>query len=45
MSVPTKDSVIPKDAPEALCLEKHIDFIAKYGQVSDIISLYMNVKN
>ena len=38
MAVPTKDSVIPNDAPEALCLDKHIDFIAKYGQVSKLIS-------
>ena len=33
MAVPTKDAILPNDAPESLCLEKHIDFIAKYGQV------------
>jgi predicted protein tyrosine phosphatase len=34
MAVPTKDSVIPSDAPDDLHLDKHIDFIAKYGKVN-----------
>ncbi len=34
MAVPTKDSVIPSDASDDLHLDKHIDFIAKYGKVN-----------
>ena len=33
MAVPTKDAVIPKDAPDHLLLDKHISFIANYGKV------------
>jgi hypothetical protein len=33
MAVPTKDAVIPDDAPDHLLLAKHIDFIANYGKV------------
>jgi hypothetical protein len=48
MAVPTKDAVLPNDAPESLFLEKHIDFIAKYGQVindDSIQSFQINTEN
>lgn len=48
MAVPTKDAVLPNDAPDSLCLEKHIDFIAKYGQVINVdlfIIQYWHLQN
>ena len=32
MGMPQKDAVIPKDSPEELLLDKHIEFISTYGK-------------
>lgn len=42
MAVPQKDAKIPSNAPTTLLLEKHSEFIAKYGKDKDDYEFVMS---